>query len=337
MSSGKVVAKKNGYVYVYTSNESQQDVLFDNFGVTQITGPVLEEIHYYPFGLTMAGISTTAPLKLEGRRKFNGIEFNHKEFGDGSGLELYTAKFRGLDPQIGRWWQIDPMSDDQKNELERWSPYVSNYDNPIRYSDPKGDCPSCIGALIGAATDYSIQVAANFIEGKDVKEALTEVDVKSIMVSAAAGAVSGGISSISKIRNASILVRKTVEVGVDAASSATGQYVKTGKVNLSKVTTDVILGQTVGGIAGKGAEARAGSSTEAKALERSANRAERISAQPKRSAARQAAKQKAAQAARSKADNYVTQRGAGASVSASNVSSGVFEIVIYNKKEDKNE
>ena len=27
LSSGKVVAKKNGYVYVYTSNESQQDSL----------------------------------------------------------------------------------------------------------------------------------------------------------------------------------------------------------------------------------------------------------------------------------------------------------------------
>lgn len=42
------------------------------------------------------------------------------------------------------------MSGDQEYVLERRSPYVSNYDNPIRYSDPKGDCPSClVGALIG--------------------------------------------------------------------------------------------------------------------------------------------------------------------------------------------
>jgi RHS repeat-associated protein len=133
LSSGKVVAKKNGYVYVYTSNESRQDVLFDNFGVLDITGPVLEETHYYPFGLTMSGISTMAPLRLEGRRKFNGIDFNHKEFSDGSGLDLYTAKFRGLDPQIGRWWQIDPRPG------YAISLYASMGLNPVLNSDFLGD------------------------------------------------------------------------------------------------------------------------------------------------------------------------------------------------------
>ena len=133
LASGKVVARQNGYVYVFTSNESQRDVLFDNLGVTQITGPVLEETHYYPFGLTMSGISTTAPLKIEAKRKFNGIEFNHKEFSDGSGLDIYTAKFRGLDPQIGRWWQIDPKPNTSI------SPYAAMGNDPIRYADPLGD------------------------------------------------------------------------------------------------------------------------------------------------------------------------------------------------------
>jgi len=135
LSSGQVVAKKTGYVYVYTSNESQQDVLFDNMGVTQITGPVLEETHYYPFGLTMAGISSQAFGRIESRRKYNGIEFNHKEFSDGTGLDLYTAKFRGLDPQIGRWWQIDPKSE----KVISQSPYISMGNNPISNIDPLGN------------------------------------------------------------------------------------------------------------------------------------------------------------------------------------------------------
>ena len=89
LASGKVVAKENGYVYVYTSNESKQDVLFDNLGVLDVKGPVLEETHYYPFGLTMARISTVPPLKLVNNYKFNSVELNDKEFSDGGSLDWY--------------------------------------------------------------------------------------------------------------------------------------------------------------------------------------------------------------------------------------------------------
>ncbi|WP_343308274.1 RHS repeat-associated core domain-containing protein [Chitinophaga niabensis] len=141
LAQDKMVVKESGFLYIYTSNESPQDVFFDNVILDHITGPVLEETHYYPFGLTMSGISSSAVGKLENKILFNGNELQQKEFTDGSGLAWYDFNARTYDQQTGRFLQIDPFTDEGGQEAI--SPYHFSYNNPIRFSDPDGKCPIC--------------------------------------------------------------------------------------------------------------------------------------------------------------------------------------------------
>jgi RHS repeat-associated protein len=129
-------AAKNGYAYIYVSNESNNLVYFDNFLVTHERGPLTEETHYYPFGLSMSGISSKAlNFGKENKHKFNdGTELESKEFVDGSGLNMYATTYRSLDPQIGRFLQMDPMAEISHN----YSPYAYANNNPIFLNDPAG-------------------------------------------------------------------------------------------------------------------------------------------------------------------------------------------------------
>lgn len=115
---------------------------------------------------------------------------------------------------MARFHSIDPKADD--GDQESWTPYHYVYNNPLAHTDPDGQLPNFIvGAIVGAATDYGIQVAANLIQGKDLGDAMTDVDVGSIGASAALGAATSGLSvlkaggSIAKLGAAATKVNKT--------------------------------------------------------------------------------------------------------------------------------
>ena len=135
---------QSGYLSVFISSQAKIPVHFDHVSLYYFKGNVLEENHYYPYGLT---ISTTTNNPLEK----NNIKYSSKELqsdafintfssavSDNVRLETYDFGARMQDPQIGRWWQMDPLAELAHN----FSPYNYTLDNPVRFIDPTGLCPT---------------------------------------------------------------------------------------------------------------------------------------------------------------------------------------------------
>ena len=95
---------------------------------------VLQENHYYPFGMEMEGPWTenNANAGNNGTSTENRYRYNGKELNEALGLYDYGARW--YDPATARWLQIDPLAD----QYAAYSPYNYTMNNPIRFIDPNG-------------------------------------------------------------------------------------------------------------------------------------------------------------------------------------------------------
>jgi RHS repeat-associated protein len=127
--SPEITITQPGYVYIWLSNENPTpvEVYFDDFKVTQVKSPVIQQDDYYAFGLVAESYSRENSLP-------NQYKYNSMELQDELNLGWYDYIARQYDPAIGRFLSVDPHADNSR----RWSPYSYAYNNPIRFIDPDG-------------------------------------------------------------------------------------------------------------------------------------------------------------------------------------------------------
>ena len=123
-------ATQDGYLQVLVVNESNVDVWFDDLAITHTEALIVQENHYDPWGLNLAGIETAGSPNH--KHQYLGQE-KQDEFG----LNWLDFNFRQYDPQLGRFHQIDPLAD----AISAITPYQYAFNNPILFSDPSGLMP----------------------------------------------------------------------------------------------------------------------------------------------------------------------------------------------------
>ena len=143
-----------GYAYNYTFNYTDH---LGNIRLSYTKDPqsgtlqILDENHYYPFGLRhevyvsgskrqhgfgndggggdIDDVELINVLRTDYQYKYNG-----KEWQDELGLGLYDYGWRNYDPALGRWMNMDPLAE----KFYPSSTYNYTVNNPILLNDPDG-------------------------------------------------------------------------------------------------------------------------------------------------------------------------------------------------------
>ena len=166
-------------------------------GYIQLPEDIVQEQHFYPFGMKMGGSWMSQPDGGKSEYGYNGIE-RVDEFDLGVNMAFY----RTLDPVIGRWWSVDPKAEYQLS----LSPYNAMNNSPVVFNDPNGDIAPLVIAGIMAIGGIA-NLASNWNNVSSFSEGAAYF---------VNGAVSYGVGTVNPVAGGALLVASNL--GLQAAN-----------------------------------------------------------------------------------------------------------------------
>jgi RHS repeat-associated protein len=174
-SDGKLspdAGASNGFRYEYYHKDHLGNIRMtfsdlNGNGSIEDDTEVLQENHYYPFGMEMMGLETPQ-IGAEDEYKYNGKELQVEH-----GLNWYDYGARFYDPNIIRFHSIDPLAETYNYQ----TPYSYAINNPILFIDKNGEGPGNPLEEIGnlcAKIENKIQSAVNSMS-RAVSEAVVNI------------------------------------------------------------------------------------------------------------------------------------------------------------------
>ena len=104
------------------------EVYFDDFKVTQIKSPVIQSDDYYPFGLRFNSFARENALPNKTKL------FQGQEHIDDLGLNWDSFKWRNHQPDIGRFFNVDPLAEKYLYN----SPYAFSENQVVAHRELEG-------------------------------------------------------------------------------------------------------------------------------------------------------------------------------------------------------
>ena|GEM_PF-2733875 len=158
----------------------------------------------------------------------------------------YGARF--YDPVIARWNVVDALADEPE-QIDK-SLYAYAWNNPVKLTDPDGNCPQCFAALAGALLGGGVELAGQMLSGKSLKE----VDWADVGVKALKGGLIGsgaGALAVTSANVGGVVLKASVDYTNKEGTSTVFNGTKSKSETAFDAGADVIGGKVAGAVGKK--------------------------------------------------------------------------------------